>query len=137
MTHDLLVQLCATLFAAIAQLSGYPRPADVPQIHQVPHAEVEHIACRGQCAARAVFVPGEGVFIDDDLDLVNDPYARSILVHELVHYLQGAAGRFDDLAPCLAWNAREREAYMIQNAYLEMSQTGMHVGNSRIASCRS
>ena len=37
--------------------------------------------------------------------------SRSILLHELVHHVQGITGRFDSLPDCDAWYAREFEAY--------------------------
>ena len=74
------------------------------------------------CRARAFFAPGEGIFLDASLDLKGDFYERSILVHELVHFLQHASGRFDaEKGPCARHSAEETEAYDIQNKYL--SQT--------------
>lgn len=135
MTQDAIGHLCAMLFGAITEISGYQRPHDPPRVTLISQSDVARIACNGPCAARAVYVPGDGVYMDADLDVENDAFARSVLVHELVHYLQGTVGRFAKLDPCSAWNAREREAYLIQNAYLEYSKTAMHVANSRIAEC--
>jgi len=135
MSQDVIGQLCAVLFRAISELSGYKQPHGLPVIHLVSQDEVARIACSGPCAAKAVFIQGDGVYLDDSLDLEHDAFARSVLVHELVHFIQEAQGRFSNLSPCAAWNAREREAYMIQNAYLEFNKTGTHVANSRIAEC--
>ena len=43
---------------------------------------------------------------------------RSILLHELVHYVQAISRRYADLAPCERRRAEEVEAYAVQSAYL-------------------
>ncbi len=44
-------------------------------------------------------------------------FAHSLLVHELVHYLQDVSGKYDSHS-CIDSVAREREAYHIQNEYI-------------------
>jgi Mlc titration factor MtfA (ptsG expression regulator) len=57
--------------------------------------------------------------VDEALDIQNDAFDRSILLHELVHHLQKTTGKFDALPNfCMRRNAQEREAYEIQNRYL-------------------
>lgn len=121
-----LSQLLVQLFAAIKLLSGYPVPVTLPEIHRLPQAQLQARICAGQCSVKAYYLKGEGVFIDEGLDVENDPRARSILLHELVHHAQGASGRFDSLPECDAWYAREFEAYQIQNRYLH--EIGLNVG---------
>jgi hypothetical protein len=130
MTDQALSQLLVELFAAIKLMSGYPMPATLPEIHQLPHAQLEARICAGNCSVKAFYLKGDGVFIDDALDLQHDLRARSILLHELVHHVQGVSGRFDSLSDCDAWYAREFEAYQIQNRYLhqEGSNVGYHMG---------
>ena len=130
MTDEALTQLLVQLFAAIKLLSGYPMPAALPEIHQLPHAGLEARICTNTCAVKAFYLKGEGVFIDEALDLEHDLRARSILLHELVHHVQGVTGRFDSLPVCDAWYASEIEAYHIQNRYLhqEGSNIGYHMG---------
>ena len=130
MTDQSLTQLLVQLFAAIKLLSGYPMPAVFPEIHQLPRAQLEARICAGTCNVKAFYLKGEGVFIDEALDLEHDPRARSILLHELVHHVQGVSGRFDSLPDCDAWYAREFEAYQVQNRYLhqEGSNVSYHMG---------
>ncbi len=130
MTDEALTQLLVQLFAAIRLLSGYPMPAAFPEIHQLPRAQLEARICARTCNIKAFYLKGEGVFIDETLDLEHDLRARSILLHELVHHAQGVTGRFDSLPECNAWYAREIEAYQIQNRYLhqEGSTVGYHLG---------
>lgn len=118
MTEQALAQLLAELFTTIRLLSGYPVPHAYPQIHQLPRTQLEARLCRTGCRVKAFYLKEEGVYIDAELDMEHDLLARSILLHELVHHVQGESGRFGSLPDCYAWYAREREAYQIQNQYL-------------------
>jgi hypothetical protein len=114
-----LSALVSDLFVVIHALSGYPPPSVPPEIQLVSQSVMQAEICGAPCPIRAYYHPTRGVFIDETLDVANDPFARSILLHELVHYVQAASGRFDStLDPCVRYNAAEAEAYMIQNHYL-------------------
>ena len=111
--------LIAELFATIHVMAGYPLPTVAPAVHRVPHAQIEAQFCRSRCAIRALYDPTLGVHIDERLDVQNDTFDRSILLHELVHHVQAVSGRFDmGSANCSRRNAAEREAYALQNRYL-------------------
>jgi hypothetical protein len=113
-----LAALVVELFRAIHTLAGYPEPTAYPDIHVLPHGQLEARVCPAGCLVKAFYVQGEGVFVDQALDVEHDLQARSILLHELVHYVQLESSRFDSLPECQAWHAREIEAYRIQNEYL-------------------
>jgi hypothetical protein len=115
---DMDFELLADLFRVIHALSGYPIPDQFPEVHLVPHHELEARICPAGCGVKAFYLSGRGVFMDEALDVRNDVVARAVLLHELVHHVQNIAGRFDSLAECQAWYAREVEAYQIQNDYL-------------------
>lgn len=55
-------------------------------------------------------------FCDDRLQQQTDMMTRSMLVHEMVHYLQDLSGRYDN-SSCDDHARREREAYAIQREY--------------------
>jgi Mlc titration factor MtfA (ptsG expression regulator) len=115
-----LTSLLVELFTAIRLVSGYPSPDVLPQIHRVPVAEMQQKICGGRsCSVRAFYHPEWGVYVDEALDIQNDAFDRSILLHELVHHLQKTTGKFDSMPNvCLRRNAQELEAYEIQNRYL-------------------
>ena len=114
--------LVASLLLNVSSISGYSLPAVSPEVHLVPAAQIRQRVCDKPCRARAFFVPGDGIFLDAALDLKGNFYERSILVHELVHFLQHVSGRFDgEKGDCARHSAEETEAYDIQNKYL--SQT--------------
>jgi hypothetical protein len=119
MTDRSIAQLMMELFTAIKLLSGYPVPATLPELHREPPARLEARVCQqAGCRVKAFYLKGEGIYIDEGLDFENNLQARSILLHELVHHVQGASGKFGTLSDCVAWYAREQEAYQIQNRYL-------------------
>lgn len=119
MAEAALAALLADLFIAIQGLSGYAPPTVQPAVHQVSHATIESEICHGRCQIRAYYDPTRGVYIDEALDIENDKFARSILLHELVHHVQSVSGRFDMThVDCARQNRAEMEAYYIQNRYL-------------------
>lgn len=64
------------------------------------------------------------------------PRDQSFLVHELVHWLQHAAGEPLGDAPCAAIFRAEREAYAAQNRFLEQHRVPMRMGQVlRFMSC--
>lgn len=115
-----LIALVSDLFAAISGLSAYPEPYHLPPVQLKPLPELQAMVCRGgKCQLRGFYIPRQGVFLNDTLDLRNDLIARSVLLHELVHHVQQLSGKFDILPnACDRWFSREREAYELQNAYL-------------------
>ncbi|MBX9633322.1 MAG: hypothetical protein K2X67_22560 [Burkholderiales bacterium] len=113
-----LVEVVTSLFLTVSQLSGYAGPRELPAVHLLSATEMHEQLCHGSCGVRAFYLDGKGIFIRDDLDLLNDLKARSILLHELVHHVQHETGKFEALDACERWFAREDEAYRIQNAYL-------------------
>jgi hypothetical protein len=88
-----LASLALQLLASIHSLSGYPTTRILPEIHQVPLVEIQQRFCQGQCAAQAFYKPGEGVYVDEAFNLANDEFARSVLLHELVHMCSGSPAR--------------------------------------------
>lgn len=120
MDQSSLTSLMVELFTAIRLLSGYPSPDVLPQIQSVPAVEMQQKICGGRsCAVKAFYHPEWGVYLDQALDIRNNAFDRSILVHELVHHLQKITGKFDAVPNvCVRRNAQEQEAYEIQNRYL-------------------
>jgi hypothetical protein len=64
------------------------------------------------------------------------PLDQSFIVHELVHWLQHAAGEPLGDAPCAAVFRAEREAYAAQNRFLEQHRVHLRMGQVlRFMSC--
>ncbi len=123
-------ELMPALVSALDQISKYHRLVAVPEILRVPHDRIEAIVCNARCAALAAYRPGEGIYLDDTLKPETDLFARSILLHELVHYAQDMNGEHGDMRPCMRWYQREQEAYAIQKIFLFMTGSATRVGYS-------
>jgi hypothetical protein len=119
-----LVSLMVELFAAIKLVSGYPSPALLPDVQTLPLVEIQRRLCDGrQCRIKAYYHPESGVVLDETLNVQNDPFDRSIFLHELVHHLQKTTGKYEAVnSLCSRRISEELEAYEIQNRYL--SQMG-------------
>ena len=120
--------LAKTLMRDIEHLSRYWASKRLPTISVVSQNELNQVICKKPCAVRAAYIPGRGVLLADTLDPVNEALDRSILVHELVHFLQEVNNRYSELTPCKRWFQREHEAYAVQNQYLYRINANRHVG---------
>ncbi len=114
------------LIATAAVLGGYP-PTPPPSVTVIAQAELSARVCGGACAVKGAFIPGQGVFITTELEVEPDPQDRSVLLHELVHYLQELNGRYANETACDRFRYRELEAYRLQDEYL--SRYGLGVSN--------
>jgi hypothetical protein len=121
---DSMPQLVDSLLNTISAMSDYAKPGTAPPVTKVSRAEIERTICSGPCPVKAWHMPGEGIFMDDRLSPETDLVHRSILLHELVHYLQEINGEGASMDECDRWLYREREAYRLQNQYLGL------IGNS-------
>jgi hypothetical protein len=123
-------QLVPALLAAIDQLSKYPRPGGAPEIHRVDRAVIEDMVCAGKCAVRASYRPSEGIYLDQTMQPESNVFHRSVLLHELVHYVQDLANERGDMEPCKRWYYREIEAYAIQKQFLMLIGSPIRVAYS-------
>ena len=121
---DTMPDLVDSLLNTISGMSDYAKPSTTPLVTKVSRGEIERTICSGPCPVKAWHMPGEGIFMDDRLTPEIDLVHRSILLHELVHYLQEINGAGASMDECDRWLYREREAYRLQNQYLGL------VGNS-------
>ena len=131
-----MAQLVPELLMAIDQLSKYAIPQALPGVHRVPHEKIEELACGGsKCAALAAYRSGEGIYIDESLKPETDIFARSVLLHELIHYVQDISNELASAEPCDRWYRREQEAYAIQKRFLMLVGSQVRVAYSAASSC--
>tara|TARA_B100000989_G_C19428224_1_gene421781 strand:- start:524 stop:934 length:411 start_codon:yes stop_codon:yes gene_type:complete len=81
------------------------------KVNIVSVQEVQEKACAGKCPIIAFYDKNKGIFIKD-MDF-KDLCNQSILLHEIVHAFQ------DHETKNLTYPFREKEAYEIQNKFLE------------------
>ena len=128
--------LLPELLKAIDALSKYSIPDQLPTVHRVPHRTIEELNCGGEkCAALAVYRSGEGIYIDDALKPETNIFARSVLLHELVHYVQDISNELASAEPCDRWYRREQEAYAIQKRFLIIVGSQLRVAYSTASGC--
>jgi len=118
MESPFMRELMLILLSSIKLIGGYPIPEELPVVHFVPHGVLEEKACHKPCPVLGWFSLDNQIYLDDQLDLKGSVQARSILLHELVHYVQQVSGKFDGMRTCEGWVQREKEAYTIQNRWL-------------------
>ena len=123
-------QLLPALLSAIRQLSKYAVPAELPEIYRVSQERLQEMACSGKCAILGTYQPGTGIFLDERLEPETSLFDRSVLLHELVHYVQELNGELSDMRPCERWYHREQEAYAIQKNFLVLIGSPVRVGYS-------
>ena len=123
-------ELMPALVSALDQLSKYHRPVALPEVIRVSHERIEAMVCNAKCGALAAYRPGEGIYLDERLQPETNLFDRSVLLHELVHYVQDMSDEHGDMRPCMRWYQREQEAYAIQKIFLFMTGSPTRVGYS-------
>ncbi|MSQ60090.1 MAG: hypothetical protein EXR36_10720 [Betaproteobacteria bacterium] len=128
MDKSWLTDLVIQLYAAVQAITGYPAPEILPEVRQLPRAEIEQMICTGPCQIRAFYHPEFGIVVDESFNLKSNLYHQSILLHELVHHAQHSSGRFYHLeSACHARSASEGEAYEVQNRYLSQQRASERI----------
>lgn len=109
--------LCAILLSFAASLAGYDTPDDCPRFVDVSkewmltHAHVPALGWYPQ--------ERDKIYLDgDSLKRVSMVVRKSIIVHEMVHYLDWLNGKLDRHSTCKERAASERRAYNVQNQYV-------------------
>jgi len=127
-------ELIAYLLSWAVFYTGYEMPVEPPIIEYVTHQYfVDGLLCNGidtpekPCNVRASYTDFNTGVIDVDEKFENDAgyYIKSIIIHEMVHYLQDISGRWNNMYKlkgdllCQERAYRQREAYMAQDKYNE------------------
>jgi hypothetical protein len=112
-------ELQATLLSWAVTLTGLPAPDVPPRLVRMPHGFFVKSACNDhECKVLGWFPPGDTVYIDDRLDPQNNLLAASIVMHEMVHYLQFRAAARGLEFSCAQSIALERQAYGAQREFI-------------------
>ncbi len=119
-THDNTIALDASetrvLLNWAAYLSRYETVDALPTIVFVEHDQLVQQACFGrECQVLGWYNDSDIIYIDNRFVDSDTLFSRSLIVHELVHYLQHKSGEYS--RSCLDVSAREAEAYWVQQEY--------------------
>lgn len=130
----------SALFSWAISLSGLTAPATEPIVVPKPHAFFVEQACAGkECKVYGWYAGGRNLYVDERLDPETNLLAASIVVHEMVHYLQGTernggvpagGAAFGDMPSCGDAIEMERQAYGVQRQYLSQYGSIQPVGVS-------
>ena len=124
--------LIPVLLTSIRYLSRYPKPDVLPVISYLPTAELKQLACLADCFVLGHYQGGQMIYLDKKLKPETNLFDRSVLLHELVHYLQYNFEPVTQIQTeqekCMLWYKREREAYAIQDAYLMLVSSPVRAG---------
>ncbi len=129
--------LLAVLLSWTVSLSPYEHPGLAPELEFKPHEFFITAACAGikKCRVLAWYNNDGTIFVDDRLYGNTDAYSRSVIVHELAHYLQDLSGEYEQM-DCDLYAKREREAHSIQRQYLNRIAGRFTVNFTHYAPCR-
>lgn len=123
-------ELLVVLLSWAVTLSGYPIPAEPPNLVMVPHEFFVQNACGGhECRVYGWYSKGKNIYIDDRMNPSENTIHASIVIHEMVHYLQGVAHN-DETQPCEKVVEMEREAYGVQREFIHKQGIYFPVGMS-------
>jgi hypothetical protein len=85
----------------------------------MPHAFFVRNACSNrECKVLGWFPPGDTIYLDQGLDPENNLLAASIVVHEMVHFLQFRTARTAADFSCDRSIELERQAYGVQREFI-------------------
>tara|TARA_B110000908_G_C10221273_1_gene435478 strand:- start:1272 stop:1583 length:312 start_codon:yes stop_codon:yes gene_type:complete len=96
------------------------------------------MACISGCnQVRGWTPPGVSIYLDNTLDLESNIQDQSILLHELVHYVQYQYELDVLSSECLTWKTREAKAYQLQIKWLQsqresIEELGLHRVQQRL-----
>ena len=126
-------ELIAYLLSWAVFYTGYPMPEQLPTINYVEREYfVNSPLCRGidtinnPCTVRAMYGDNTTgiLYVNKQFKNDTDAHTKSIIVHEMVHYLQDLSGDWENMDTltgirlCEAWMSRQREAYTVEDLYL-------------------
>jgi len=112
-------KLHAALLSWAVTLSGLPAPERPPRVQRMPHEFfVRNVCGNRECQVLGWFPPGETVYLDDRLDPERNLLAASIVVHEMVHFLQFKAAHTAVDYSCARSMELERQAYGVQREFI-------------------
>ncbi|MEO8038835.1 MAG: hypothetical protein ABI794_08685 [Betaproteobacteria bacterium] len=130
---DDLIELSQQLLRTASKLSKYHVPDALPMVTRISRSDLDRIACgegATKCGVSALYEPSRGILFTEGLRPETNMFDRSILLHEMVHYLQEMGHSMSAAPACERWYQRELEAYAIQKQYLQSIQSPARVAYS-------
>jgi len=131
---DSMQELVAGLLLFVQSELGLFNPIEPPHIEFMPATEISDVACNQPCdEIKGWAPPGDTIYLSNDLRVGKDDFDRSILLHELVHYVQYKHELVDMTSSCLTWKARESQAYELQYEWLRINKVRYNTYDFKVA----
>ena len=126
-------ELVPLIFSMLQRLTRYPLPDQYPTVTYLSSDDLSKLACDSKCTVLGHYHGGLTVYLDDKLKPETNLFDRSVLLHEMVHYLQqlnlpASKSELSIHEKCVLWYTREREAYAVQEAFLIMVASPVRAG---------
>ena len=112
--------MCMSFLMIVNQAAMFDNVAICPGVRSIPLEDLQKIACDGAACPIQAFYHKEDkiIYLSKELDY-EDQLHRSILLHELVHYVQDVTGQWlPEQTDCRSGMRRELEAFRLQERYL-------------------
>lgn len=121
--------LCVQLLLLASELSGLPKAEQCPDVQQMHSSQLQAEVC-GQpgCSVIAYYDRERRTILLDQAENLDFAYSRSILLHELVHYLQDIHQQWHG-DECQAVRQRETQAFRAQELYLQKQGYPLPISN--------
>ncbi len=131
---DSMAEIITGLLLFIQSEVGLFNSIEPPHIEFMPVVEIAEAACEQHCnEIKGWTPPGNTVYLSNDLSINLDMFDRSIVLHELVHYVQYKYQLANMASDCLTWKAREAQAYQLQFRWLQKHKVSFNSLNLNIA----
>lgn len=102
---------------------GIPFEHDLPQIKFVSTEQLQELACENVCSDIKGWTTSDNlIYLNNNLD-IDIAYDKSIILHELVHYIQYKHSLNNYNSDCLTWKTREAQAFQIQINWLQTTKS--------------
>ncbi len=132
--QEIITALILYIQAEVGVIGVIPNP----EVVFLPQKQLEALACEdADCNnVHGWFSYNDGtIYMALDNDIHRNLYDRSILLHELVHYIQDHQEKPRLGGACNTWKAREIEAYEVQYKWLRHNRVPIRTPgyNTRLA----
>jgi hypothetical protein len=120
-------KLLSVLLSWTVNLSSYSHLGEAPEILFKPHVFFVDIACNGneKCDAVAWYDNNGTIFLDARLEGNTDAFTRSVIVHELVHYLQDISGKYPKWTAIFMLSENVKPIQLKSNTLIKLQENSL------------
>jgi hypothetical protein len=115
-------KLFLSMYLMVQSMMSFHTDAPLPKFTPVEKKWIQETYCEGKdCNLAGLYAGGDTIYYVNSLDVEENALHASIIVHELVHYVQMQRDQYVlTTIPCPQYMSLEREAYGVQFKYLNI-----------------